>query len=278
MDARTRNNVKVIGQGEQTIMFIHGFGCDQNIWRYITAGLLANYQLVLIDQVGVGDSDLSAYNPDKYATLNGYAADVVDVCHTLNLHDVVLVGHSVGATISLLSAIQEPELFSKLILIGPSPCYINDGDYYGGFERADLEAMLDMMNTDYRSWAHMFAPLIMGNPDCPSLGYELVESFCRADTDIAKAFARVTFLSDNRQDLPKVRTKTLILQCSADMIAPAEVGAYVHQSTPGSTLVSLRATGHCPHLSAPIETLAAIESFLGSVSSVGSRSAITGAA
>jgi sigma-B regulation protein RsbQ len=278
MDARIRNNVKVIGQGKQTMMLVHGFGCDQNIWRYITAGLLANYQLVLIDQVGVGDSELSAYDPDKYATLNGYAADIVDVCHTLNLQDVILIGHSVGATISILSAIQEPDLFSKLILIGPSPCYINDGDYYGGFERADIEAMLDMMNTDYRSWAYMFGPLIMGTPDCPSLGHELMESFCRADTDIAKEFARVTFLSDNRQDLPKVLTKTLILQCSADMIAPAEVGAYVHQAITGSTLVTLRATGHCPHLSAPIETLAVIESFLGNMGTVGSHSAIAGAA
>ncbi|GAB2468861.1 hydrolase [Hymenobacter qilianensis] len=278
MDARTRNNVKVIGQGKQTMMLVHGFGCDQNIWRYITAGLSANYQLVLIDQVGVGNSDLSAYEPDKYATLNGYAADIVEVCHTLGLQDVILVGHSVGAMISVLSAIQEPDLFSKLILIGPSPCYINDHDYFGGFERADIEAMLDMLNKDFRDWANTFAPLIMGNPECPSLAQELMESFCRADNAIAKEFARVTFLSDNRQDLPKVLTKTLILQCSSDMIAPAEVGAFVHQSIPDSRLITLRATGHCPHLSAPIETLAAIGNFLHNGSSVNSSSAVLGIA
>ncbi|WP_261990476.1 alpha/beta fold hydrolase [Hymenobacter sp. BT188] len=260
------------------MMLVHGFGCDQNIWRYITAGLAANYQLVLIDQVGVGNSDLSAYQPDKYATLNGYAADIVEVCHTLGLQDVILVGHSVGAMISVLSAIQEPDLFSKLILIGPSPCYINDHDYFGGFDRADIEAMLDMLNKDFRDWANTFAPLIMGNPECPSLAQELIESFCRADNAIAKDFARVTFLSDNRHDLPKVLTKTLILQCSSDMIAPAEVGAFVHQSIPGSTLITLRATGHCPHLSAPIETLAAIGNFLQDANSVNSSSAVVGVA
>lgn len=274
MDARIRNNVKVIGQGKQTMVLVHGFGCDQNIWRYITAGLEANYQLVLIDQVGVGNSELSAYQPDKYATLNGYAADIVEVCHTLGLQDVILVGHSVGAMISVLSAIQEPDLFSKLILIGPSPCYINDHDYFGGFERADIEAMLDMLNKDFRDWANTFAPLIMGNPECPSLAQELIESFCRADNAIARDFARVTFLSDNRQDLPKVPTKTLILQCSSDMIAPAEVGAFVHQSIPDSTLITLRATGHCPHLSAPIETLAAIGTFLHDANSVNSSSIV----
>ncbi|WP_133272844.1 alpha/beta fold hydrolase [Hymenobacter radiodurans] len=262
MDACIRNNVKVTGKGKQTMVLVHGFGCDQNVWRYITAGLLANYRLVLIDQVGVGNSALAAYDSDKYATLHGYAADIVEVCHSLALQDVILVGHSVGAMISLLSTIQEPELFSKLILIGPSPCYINDHDYIGGFEQADIKAILAMMNKDFRSWANAFAPLIMGNPECPSLAQELIDSFCHADSAIAKEFARVMFLSDNRQDLPKVITKTLILQCSEDIIAPAEVGAFMHQAIPDSTLITLRATGHCPHLSAPIETLAAIATFL----------------
>jgi sigma-B regulation protein RsbQ len=262
MDARIRNNVKVFGKGKQAILFVHGFGCDQNVWRYLTPGLLSSYQLVLLDQVGAGDASTSAYDPAKYSSLEGYAADVLEVCHSLSLEDVILVGHSVGAMIGVLSAIEEPELFHKLVLIGPSPCYVNDSDYFGGFERADVQAMLRVMNADFQSWAHDFAPFIMGNPDCPSLGLELIESFCRADTEIAKEFARVTFLSDNRADLPKLRTKTLVLQCSEDVVAPAEVGAFVQQSVPDATLVTLRATGHCPHLSAPIETLAAIEAFL----------------
>lgn len=262
MDALVRNNVKIYGQGKQTIMLVHGFGCDQNIWRYITAGLLANYRLVLLDQVGSGNSSLAAYDPAKYASLDGYAADIIDICHQLDLHDIILVGHSVGAMISVLSVIQNPDLFTKLVLIGPSPCYLNDENYLGGFDRADIMSMLTFMNTDYQGWANTFAPFIMGNPDCPSLGQELIESFCRTDSAIAKEFARITFLSDNRQDLPKVLTETLILQCSDDVIAPAEVGAYMQQALPDATLVTLRATGHCPHLSAPIETLAAMETFL----------------
>lgn len=262
MDARIRNNVKVFGQGQQTMLFLHGFGCDQNVWRYLTPGLLSKYQLVLLDQVGAGDAVNSAYDPAKYASLEGYAADVVEVCRSLGLEDVILVGHSVGAMIGVLSVIQAPELFQKLVLIGPSPCYLNDSGYFGGFERADVQAMLQVMQADFQSWAHDFAPFIMGNPDSPSLGLELIESFCRADSAIAKEFARVTFLSDNRADLAKLRIKTLVLQCSEDMIAPAEVGAFVQQRVPDATLVTLRATGHCPHLSAPMETLAAIEDFL----------------
>lgn len=264
MNALIRNNVKIYGKGEQTIVFVHGFGCDQNIWRHLTAGLLANYRLVLLDQVGSGNSAHAAYDPAKYATLDGYAADILEVCHLLELRDVILVGHSVGAMISALSAIRAPELFAKLVLIGPSPCYLNlkEENYPGGFDRDDIQAMLTFMSTDYQGWANTFAPFIMGNPDSPSLGQELIESFCRTDSAIVQEFARVTFLSDNRQDLPKVNTRTLILQCSDDVIAPAEVGAYVQQALPNATLVTLSATGHCPHLSAPIETLTALETFL----------------
>ena len=262
MDARVRNNVKVLGKGDQAIVFVHGFGCDQNIWRYLIPSLVEKYRLVLLDQMGAGSSVSADYNATKYASLAGYATDVLEVCHSLELQNVILVGHSVGAMIGVLSAIQEPELFQKLVLIGPSPCYLNDADYFGGFERADVQAMLSVMNTDYQGWANAFAPFIMGNPDNPSLGQELAESFCRADSAIIKDFARVTFLSDNRLDLPHLRTKTLILQCSDDVIAPAEVGDFIYQSLPDATLVTLRATGHCPHLSAPLETLAAIEAFL----------------
>lgn len=262
MDARVRNNVTVCGTGEQTVVLIHGFGCDQNVWRYLTPRLAATYQLVLIDQVGAGNSLKSAYDSDKYSSLAGYAADILEICRSLELKNIILVGHSVGCMIGVLSAIQEPHLFAKLVLICPSPHYLNEPEYYGGFERDDVHAMLDFMHTDYQGWASNFAPFIMGNPDQPSLGQELVESFCNTNSAIAKEFARVTFLSDNRLDLAKLPTRTLILQCSDDVVAPAEVGDFVYQHVPDATLVTLRATGHCPHLSAPLETLSAIEAFL----------------
>lgn len=262
MDILKRNNVKVFGSGKQTMMFSHGFGCDQNMWRYITTRFMKDYKIVLFDHVGSGNSDLAAYDPDKYSTLKGYADDVVEICQELALEDVVLVGHSVGAMISILSAIQAPAYFSKLILIGPSPCYVNEQGYVGGFDRADIESMLDFMAVDYQDWTNTFSAFIMGNTDQPSLGLELAESFCRTDSTIAKQFARVTFLSDNRLDLPKLQQQCLILQCAEDMIAPAEVGTYMQSSLAQATLVSLQATGHCPNLSAPLETMAAMEAFL----------------
>ncbi|WP_234997490.1 alpha/beta fold hydrolase [Hymenobacter roseosalivarius] len=244
------------------MVLVHGFGCDQSVWRYITPGLLDTYKIVLIDQVGVGDSDCSGYNSGKYASLEAYAADILEVYHELNLQDAILVGHSVGATLCILCAIQEPDRFSELILLVPSPCYINDGDYYGGFERADVEAMLATMQADYEGWATTYAPFIMGNPDCPSLEQDLEELFCRANQDIAKEFARITFLSDYRPMLSKLTNKTLLLQCTEDTFAPPRVGAFIHEAIPTSMLLTLGATGHCPHLSAPIETLSAISAFL----------------
>lgn len=261
-DVIRRHNVNVIGRGTQPMLFAHGFGCDQNMWRFIAPALAEDYKVVLFDYVGHGRSDFSTYSPEKYATLDGYADDVLEICRALDLRDVIFVGHSVSAVIGMMAAIREPDRFSRLILVCPSPAYVNDGDYVGGFTRQNIDELLDFLDSNHLGWSSAMAPVIMGNADRPELGTELANSFCRTDPEIARQFARVTFLSDSRSDLPKVKTPSLILQCSRDVIAPCCVGEYVHRNTPGSRLVVLNATGHCPHLSAPDETLAAIREYL----------------
>ncbi|TFV62008.1 UNVERIFIED_ORG: alpha/beta hydrolase [Bacillus sp. AZ43] len=244
------------------MVFVHGFGCDQEMWRFVAPDFAVDHRVVLLDLVGSGRSDLSAYDPQKYGSLSGYAADVVEVCRALDLCDVVLVGHSVSAMIGVLAVQEAPELFGALVMVGPNPRYVDDGDYVGGFSRSDIAGLLDALDANHLGWSAQMAPVIMGNPDRPELAAELTNSFCRTDPDIARQFARVTFLSDNRADLPGVRVPTLVLQCDQDVIAPEVVGRYVHEQVPGSTFVQLRATGHVPHLSAPEETTAAIRGFL----------------
>ncbi|HEY0564112.1 MAG TPA: alpha/beta hydrolase [Terriglobales bacterium] len=262
MTATIRNNVKVSGRGTRPILFAHGFGCDQNMWRFIAPDFEDDYKVVLFDHVGAGHSALAAFDRTKYRTLEGYAQDVLEICKELDLTDVTFVGHSVSSMIGVVAAVQQPERFSNLVLVGPSPRYINDGEYKGGFERQEIDGLLEMLDANYLGWASTMAPAIMGNADRPELANELHSSFCRTDPQIAKFFARVTFLSDNRSDLKKVQARTLVLQCSNDMIAPLPVGEFVHREIPGSTLLILRATGHCPNLSAPAETSAAIRKFL----------------
>ena len=262
MDVLKRNNVKVFGRGEQAMIFCHGFGCDQNMWRFVTANFLENFKIILFDHVGAGNSILSAYDKSKYSSLNGYAQDILEICDTLKLRNIIFVGHSVGAMMGILSANMNPEYFQKLILIGPSPCYINDDNYIGGFSRADIEEMLMFMETDYVNWSVAFASLIMGNTQHPSLIEELTNSFCNTNPEIARHFARVAFFADNRLDLPNLRIKSYILQCSEDIIAPDEVGQYMHKFIAGSCFIKLNATGHCPHLSAPLETIMALEKIL----------------
>ena len=261
-DVGRRNNVVVVGREDRpVVMLAHGFGCDQNLWRLVAPALAEDFRVVLFDHVGAGRSDLSAWLPERYATLDGYADDVLQICGELDLRQVIFVGHSVSAMIGVLAAIREPGRFSKLILVGPSPRYIDDIGYRGGFSKADIDELLDSLDNNYLGWSAAMAPVIMGNPERPELAEELANSFCRTDPVIAQAFARTTFLSDNRADLAKVTVPTLILQCSRDAIAPTEVGAFVHDQIPGSALVTLAATGHCPQLSAPGATLAAIASF-----------------
>ncbi|MBB4638964.1 alpha/beta fold hydrolase [Longimicrobium terrae] len=261
-DILTRNNVRVSGRGTQPMLFAHGFGCDQNMWRLVAPAFEDEYRIVLFDYVGSGNSDLRAYDAPRYSTLDGYAQDLLDVVHALDLRDVVLVAHSVSSMVSVLAANREPERFARLVLIGPSPRYINDPPYVGGFERQDIEGLLEMMDHNYIGWANFLGPAIMKNTDRPELGDELATSFCSTDPVVARRFAEATFLSDNRADLAQVRVPSLILQCSDDMVAPLEVGDYLHREMPDSTLRVMEATGHCPHMSHPDETIRLIRDYL----------------
>ena len=262
MSVLTRNNVTIAGTGDRPMLFAHGYGCDQNMWRLITPAFADAYRLVLFDHVGSGKSDLTAYDHAKYSTLQGYAGDILEICAELDLQRTVFVGHSVSAMIGVLAAIKEPERFDRLVLIGPSPRYINDDDYTGGFTHADIMELLEFQDRNYLGWSSALAPAIMGNVDRPELAEELTNSFCQTDPEIARQFAAVTFLSDNRADLPRVTIPSLILQCQEDVIAPLMVGEHVHRHLPESQLVVMNATGHCPHLSAPAETIAAMTAFL----------------
>jgi len=244
------------------MVFAHGFGCDQQMWRLVTPAFEEHYRIVLFDYLGHGGSDVSAYDAARYATLGGYADDVLEICRELDIEHAVFVGHSVSALIGAIAATREPFRFDRLVMIGPSPRYLNDAGYVGGFERADIDGLLDALDSNYLGWSSAMAPVIMGNAERPQLGAELTASFCRTDPEVARQFARVTFLSDNRDDLQRVPVRTLVLQCTDDVIAPRAVGEYVHAQLPDSVLTMLQATGHCPHLSAPDETIAAIKAFL----------------
>ncbi len=258
-----RNNVKVFGRGAQPMLFAHGFGCDQHMWRFVTPAFEDEYRIVLFDYVGSGKSDLQAYSPERYGNLDGYTQDVLDVCAELDLKEIIFVGHSVSGVVGMLASIREPERFDRLILVGPSARYINDPpDYIGGFERADIVGLLDMMEKNYIGWANFLAPVVMKNQEHPALTRELEESFCSTDPKIARRFAEATFFSDNRDDLSQVTIPSLIMQCSEDAIAPLEVGQYLHRHLPQSTLSVLQATGHCPHMSHPEETVRVIKEYL----------------
>ncbi|MFF5922655.1 alpha/beta fold hydrolase [Streptomyces flavochromogenes] len=265
MDIRSRNNVTVTGRAEGPVLLLaHGFGCDQNMWRLVLPALAETYQVVLFDYVGSGRADAAAWDERRYSSLEGYALDVLEVCEELDLRDVAFVGHSVSAMVGVLAAAKAPQRFSRLVMVAPSPRYIDDEGYRGGFSADDIDELLEFLESNYLGWSAAMAPVIMGNEDRPELGEELTASFCASDPDMARVFARTTFLSDSREDLKTVAVPTLILDCQQDMIAPPQVGAFVHAAIPGSRLVTLEATGHCPQLSAPGATAAAITSFLGS--------------
>lgn len=262
MSVATRNNVWIAGEGRTTLFFAHGFGCDQNMWRLLVPSYAQRYKIVLFDLVGSGMSDLTAFNPEKYSTLQGYADDLLEIVREFSDGSAVMVGHSVSAMIGMLVDIACPGTFSAQVMIGPSPCYINEGDYVGGFSRQDIESLLDALESNYLGWSSTMAPAIMGAPEKPELGMELSNSFCRTDPQIAKHFARVTFLSDHRAQLSLLTTPTLILQCDEDMIAPVSVGEYMHRVLPSSTLQIIENVGHCPHLSQPSASANAIDEFL----------------
>lgn len=257
------HHVNVSGKRDgQPIVFVHGFGCDQKMWRFVTPGFEDTHKLVLLDLIGSGSSDLSKYDRRKYGSLDGHASDVVEIIRTLDLRDVVLVGHSVSAMIAALAANQERDRITSVVMVGPSPCYLNDGDYIGGFTRDDIEGLLETLEANYLGWSSQMAPAIMGSRNPAELGEELTDSFCRTDPDIAAHFARVTFLSDHRDTVKDVSQPCLILQCSDDMIAPVEVGRWLAKNLKDNHLVIMNATGHCPHMSAPSETTREIRDFI----------------
>lgn len=257
--------MRVFGSGPQAMVFAHGFGCDQNMWRFVTPAFESDFKIVLFDYVGSGKSDLSAYRAERYSNLDGYVSDVIEICDALDLVDAIFVGHSVSSVVGILASIERPDLFERLILIGPSPSYINDPEtgYIGGFDRNDIEGLLDLMDKNYIGWANFLAPSIMKNPERPELANELQESFCSTDPEIARRFAEATFFADNRADLANVTTPSLIMQCSDDIIAPLSVGDYLHEHLAGSSLRVMQATGHCPHMSHPDETIGMIKEYLG---------------
>jgi len=257
-----RNNVNVFGEGNKVLFFAHGFGCDQKAWNHIKGKFLKNYSLVLFDYVGAGNSDIGSYNSEKYSSLDGYVSDLLEICDKLEIRNAVFIGHSVSCMIGTLASIKRPEIFEKLIFIGPSPCYINTQDYIGGFDQEAIDSLLEVMEEDYISWARSIAPEIMNSHNGNELTEELSDSFCSIDPIISKQFARVTFLSDNRNDLPLIPVESLTIQCSDDMIAPLCVGEYINEHTPNNILVVLEAHGHCPHMSHPTETYNAITAFL----------------
>ncbi|MDQ2719111.1 MAG: alpha/beta hydrolase [Bacteroidota bacterium] len=257
-----RNNVKITGKGSKVILFAHGFGCDQHSWDFIVDEFTENYKVILFDYVGAGKSDLKSYNSEKYGSLDGYAQDILDICGELGLKNIIFVGHSVSAMIGLLAANKEPSYFEKLVFVGPSPRYLNEPGYIGGFERSDLDSLFEFMDNNYLGWSESLGPAIIGNPERPELGKFMSNSFCSTDPDIAKEFAKVTFFSDNRADLGKLTIPSLTLQCQEDIIAPVPVGQYVHNHVGNNLLVMLKAKGHCPHISEPAETVAAIKAFI----------------
>lgn len=262
-DVLRRNNVTVTGNPDgRPMVFAHGFGCSQAAWNMVAPAFEHDYRVILFDHVGAGESDLTAYSKRKYDSLHGYSDDLLEILDELDLEDVVLVAHSVSAMIGVLAANRDPSRFGALVLVGPSPRYVNAGDYHGGFERADIDALLDTLDANYLGWAAQTAPLIMGNPDRPELGDRLTRSFCSTDPEIARHFAHVTFLSDNRADLARVTVPTLVIQCTDDVVAPEPVGAFVHRAIPGSALTVIGATGHIPILSGPSEVIEAIRTYL----------------
>jgi sigma-B regulation protein RsbQ len=262
VDVYARNNIKIVGVSDgPLILLAHGFGCDQQLWRPVVDRLKSEFRLLLIDHVGSGESDPACWDAQKYSSLTGYAADVVDIVRALDLHDVVFVGHSVASMIGALAVIAEPDRFAKLIMLTPSPRYIDDVDYHGGFSQSDIDELLESLELNYLGWSHAMAPVIMGTPDRPELADELAETFCRNNPAHARVFARTTFLSDNRNDLARIPVPALVIECAQDAIAPREVGAFMQERIPDSRLVTLDATGHCPQVSAPEATAAAIAAF-----------------
>lgn len=265
-DTSSRNAVRrsglAAGPDVSVLVFVHGFGCDQTMWDQVAPSFEHTHHVVVYDLTGAGSSDLSAYDRQRHGTLQGHADDLIEILTALEIEGAVIVGHSVSAMIAALAAISEPARIGQLVMVAPSPCYLEDGDYHGGFAREDLHELIDAMDENYVSWAYQLAGVANGPSNDAAYSEALGRRFCATDHRIARHFARVTFLSDHRADMPKVPVPTLVLQCSDDAIAPVFVGDWLRQAIPDATLTHLNATGHCPHVTAPEETTAAIRKYL----------------
>jgi len=258
-----RNNINISGKGKKPIIFAPGFGCDQTVWKDVLPAFEEDYQVILFDYVGFGGSDISAFNSVKYGKLSGYVQDVLDVCAVLDLKEAIFVGHSVSSMIGLLASNAEQSYFSHLIMIGPSPCYLNDPpDYYGGFEKEDLENLIDMMEKNYIGWANVFSSTLINNAERTDAAKELEDRFCSTDPLIATTFAKACFFTDSRQDITKAKVPSLILQCTEDIIAPKGVGEYLKRNMPNSEITYMNTSSHCPHISDPDETILSIKNYL----------------
>lgn len=262
MTLQQRHRVQCHGSGATTLLLVHGYGCDQTMWRFLTPMLSDRYRVVSYDLAGCGQADLSAYDVERYATLHGHADDLLQIVQEFGAPRTVVVGHSVAAMIGMLATIRRPELFAGQVMIGPSPCFINDDDYVGGYNREDIDGLLEFMIADYQAWSAAMGPAIMGAPDRPALALELSNRFRCNSPEIAKHFGRVTFTADHRADVPRSSVPALILQCSDDLIAPREVGEYLHRHLPNSTLAVVDNVGHCPHFSSPGASYDLIDGFL----------------
>lgn len=257
-----RNNVQISGKGETILIFAHGYGCDQNMWRKVVPHFEENYRILLFDHVGSGQSDETAYDFEKYSSLQGYADDLLDICDAFCDGNTVFVGHSVSAMIGVLASAKKTEIFRSMVLIGPSPCYINQDGYHGGFTAKDIDELVSTLENNYLGWSHYITPVIAGAEDDGAVAKELENSFCRMNPAIAKHFAKVTFMGDNRADLHHADVPSLVIQCNPDVISPVEVGKYVAEKLPDGYYKELKVPGHCPHLTAPEATAEAMHSFL----------------
>lgn len=261
-----QNNVTQSGiDNGPAMIFVHGFGCDQSMWREVAPKFAEGHRVITYDLTGMGQSDLSAYDPHRYGDLRAHAEDLRGIVDALRLDEVVLVGHSVGATIALLAAIEVPEKISRLVLISPSPCFVDDAvsSYRGGFSREDLEGLIAFLDENHMGWSAQMAPTIVGQPEGAVATDELTQSFCRTDPKIAQHFARVTFLSDERKAFEHATRPSLILHCKHDALVPMEVAEWMKDRTPMVTLELLDATGHCPHMTVPHDVVAAMQTYLG---------------
>ncbi len=262
MRSLRKNNVSISGSGSKTLVFVHGYGCDQSMWRFVAPQFELSHRVVLYDLTGMGQSDLSEYDFKAYRTLQRHADDLTAILEDLEVSDGVLIGHSVGATIACLAALKCPERISALALVAPSPSFMNDAAYTGGFDREALEGLVNLMDENFLGWTSRVTPTIAGEDRAGETAAELTQSFCRTDPAIAKHFGRITFLADHRADMKRVEAPAAIIQCTDDALAPVDVGVWLSENMKRGTLKFIEATGHCPHMTEPAKTTEAIREFL----------------